>query len=118
MPRVIHHFRQETDLFTKQKLRTYKFLSIIAFKISTIPVYLPKNEAAKAREHEFPFGTFRLRNLFRRTCRLHGAEKFPLERPEKPCLIYFATEIPGNFCEWLIISLALSFQGSDNGRVV
>ena len=51
------------------------------------------------------------------TCHLHGAEKFPLERPEKPCLIYFATEIPGNFCEWLIISLALSFRGSDNSRV-
>ena len=29
-----------------------------------------------------------------------GAEKFPLERPETPCLIYFPTEIPGNFCEW------------------
>ena len=51
------------------------------------------------------------------TCHLHGAEKFPLERPEKPCLIYFATDIPGNFCEWLIISLALSFRGSDNSRV-
>lgn len=66
MPRIIHHFRQETDLFTKQKLRTYKFLSIITFKIPTIRVYLPKNEAAKAREHEFPFGTFRLGNLFGR----------------------------------------------------
>jgi len=49
--------------------------------------------------------------------RLHGDEMFPLERPEKPCLIYFLTEIPGNFCEWLIISLALSLRGSDNSRV-
>ena len=72
-------------------------MSIIAFTISTIRVHLPKNAAAKAREHEFPFGTFGPGSLFGRSA---AAEKFPLERSEKPCLIYFPIEIPGNFCEW------------------